>query len=536
MAGSIFCSDIILSGVPATLNFQALAKFPISQETLICNDENTNVFTITIQGSSVSLGPQEKLKIPGSIWEITFNGTGHGRIFATDTPGQLPEFNLSGAGGGGGGGGGAPTTAPYLLVTATPVGALGSAVLTGAMANPLNFVLDSGGQPDNSILFPVNDVIDWGGGNVTPNGGIGHAFICVEGAGTHDFGTFQFVRTASGTQLQVLGYLDTPMFGYDPAVGGGFTMFGASDLRVAAANGNDLVLESNGAGVRVKSNGHEVVRFTNAHMDADTASSLTIGASSGHDLTLLNGGHNGGININDDATTPIQIQTTGGAWGFRTDGKLSIPSNAGLIGTAITVDSTGTATFKGSGTTTLESTAGVTQIFGQTNVTLGSNGTLGASAVTSATFSGSTTTTIGSTTSSGDTTLQVGGAKSAILQLNTGNLILSTAVVTGLAAGVNPSDSVNFSQLGGLHDLFTSGQISITGGSGTGAAAVGSAFNGKQAVVTLQSAGGAICTTPCIFQAAVSGATLTINMIDAVLGTPVVASTNLVLAYIVCAY
>ena len=132
--------------------------------------------------------------------------------------------------------------------------------------------------------------------------------------------------------------------------------------------------------------------------------------------------------------------------------------------------------------------------------------------------------------------MQVGGAKSAILQNTSGNLILSTAVVTGLADGVNPSDSVNFSQLGGLHDLFTSGQVSITGGSGTQGVAVGSAYNGKQAVVTLQSAGGAICTTPCIFQAAVSGGTLTVNMIDAVLGTPVVATTNLVLAYIICAY
>ena len=501
----------------------------------------------TILGSTWLIPSGVGLKFPGPIASVSVVCTdvaGSGvYALASEDQGQLPSLDVTAAAGGGGGGGGsgAPASAPYVIDSASiPLGFTGAVLPLGAMTHALQPTLLAQGAPLDSILLPLDVVADFQGGNTTPGGGVGVEFHTIEGTGAHEFGKIQFAKTASGvsTKVQVTGLIGAPMLEFDPTSGSGLSLYsaGGADVHATAAGFANLVLESAAGNVRIKTNGNEIVQFTTGHMDSVAGKDLTIGAAAGKSLTILNGGQTAGVGTSDDVTTPVYVQTAGGQWGFRTDGKMSVPASAGFIGSNIVVDSTGIATFKGSGTTTLQSTGGVTQIYGQTNVTLGSNGTLGASAVTSATFSGETTTKIGSTTSSGDTTLQVGGAKSAILQNTSGNLILSTAVVTGLADGVNPSDSVNFSQLGGLHDLFTSGQVSITGGSGTQGVAVGSAYNGKQAVVTLQSAGGAICTTPCIFQAAVSGGTLTVNMIDAVLGTPVVATTNLVLAYIICAY
>jgi len=326
--GSIFLTDLNLVGVPQTLNFRNLAGFD-AQEVLVCNDDQTHIYTVTVQGSSCSLGPGEKLKFPGTMWEITLNGTGFARVMAAELTGNLPDFSGITVVGGGGGGGGAPANAQYLLYGAGVPGALTNAHATEALGVPILFqLLDSGGE--HTVGYPIALTLNNQTTTIT-DGGVGLVFRVEDLSGGTDYGQFKFLGDSLHSKLTVTGKTGASFFTFRHTAGGapaGFVLENGQDGLLATQGGHALYLAAtSGGGVWIHDNGHNIVKFTTGLATFQEASKITTDTHNltveGLSLTLESTGGGAGILI---GSTTVEVDANGNAWLFDAAGALNAPS------------------------------------------------------------------------------------------------------------------------------------------------------------------------------------------------------------------
>lgn len=247
------------------------------------------------------------------------------------------------AGGGGGGGGGAPTDAKYLLYDAGTPGSLSHALAIGSLPfEKLPFIYSfSPGSNANQALFPIQLEADLSGGyNFTTGGGVGLIFRIKDQAnpGGTDYGSIRFIRNSGvATDVGFHGITGDPIAtiqgNQGNGQGGGLRFLGTGYFDITTTGNNPLRILTEGSGhIMVRTNGHDVAKFSTGYIEFQEAGSLkgmsdvTVQSATGSTLTLTNANGNSGVQIKSGDTTPVQIMVNNHAWAFdSTAGDLSGP-------------------------------------------------------------------------------------------------------------------------------------------------------------------------------------------------------------------